>query len=142
MAPVLESGAAPNPMPTRSSVALTVAAGIAATAVVALLDPHESGHYPGCPLLWATGLYCPFCGGLRAVHDLTHLDLAAALARNPVVVLGLPVVLVVWVLWARQAFTGRRASFAGQRTWTVVLVGLLVFAVLRNLPGWAWLSPA
>ncbi|RNL62311.1 DUF2752 domain-containing protein [Nocardioides marmoriginsengisoli] len=130
------------PAATVSQVVVSAAIGVAATTAVALVDPHRPGHYPGCPLLWATGLYCPFCGGLRAVHDLTHLDLGAALDRNPLVVLGLPFVLLGWALWAQRAFTGRRiGSFPRWLGWSVLAV-LLGYAVLRNLPGWTFLSPA
>ena len=41
-------------------------------ALVAAVDPHTSGRYPTCPFHAVTGLWCPGCGGLRAVHDLTH----------------------------------------------------------------------
>ena len=34
-----------------------------------------------------TGLWCPGCGGLRAVHDLTHGHLVTALHENALVVL-------------------------------------------------------
>ncbi len=128
--------------PTRTTVAATVLVGASAVAVVGLLDPYDAGHYPTCPLLALTGLYCPFCGGLRAVHDLTHLDLVGALGRNPLVVLVLPAVIGGWIGWAQQAFTGRRIPGGSRHGWNVVLVVLLAFVVLRNLPGWTWLSPA
>jgi hypothetical protein len=129
-------------VPSRMTVAATATFGAGAVALVALLDPHSPGHYPACPLHALTGLYCPFCGGLRAVHDLAHLDIVGALARNPLVVVALPFALALWLGWAQQAFTGRRFSFRSQRASTALLVGLLVFAVFRNLPGASWLSPA
>jgi hypothetical protein len=128
--------------PDRSSVVSTAAGVGAATVLVALVNPNDGGHYPTCPLLALTGIYCPFCGGLRAVHDLLHLDLAGALARNPLAVIGLPVVAVLWLLWAQQAFTGRQLiTTKPWWGWTAVAV-LAVFMVARNLPGATWLSPA
>lgn len=121
---------------------MTAAGGLAATAVVALVDPHEGGRYPTCPLLALTGLYCPFCGGLRAVHDLTHLDLVGALERNPLVVVVGPLLVLGWLLWAQRAFTGRRLATPPAALGTVLVVGLVLFGVLRNVPGWTWLSPA
>ena len=130
------------PAATAGQVVVTAAVGVAATAAVALVDPHRPGHYPECPLLWATGIYCPLCGGLRAVHDLTHLDLGAALDRNPLVVLGIPFALLAWGLWAQRAFTGRRlGSFPTWLGWGLLVV-LVGFGILRNLPGWSFLSPA
>lgn len=129
------------PGPTRSTVFAAVGLGAAAVAAVALVDPHQ-GHYPRCPLLTLTGLYCPLCGGLRATFDLAHLDVGAALARNPLVVALAPVVVVAWLLWAQQAFSGRRLLVAPAWWGTALLVVLVCFGVLRNIPGWDWLSPA
>jgi len=130
--------------PTRPAVLSTAAATAAATAIVAVVNPNEGGHYPTCPLLALTGIYCPFCGGLRAVHDLAHLDLAGALDRNPVAVVALPVVVVLWLLWAQEAFTGHRLlRIQAKPWWSWAVVGFLaVFMVARNLPGATWLSPA
>lgn len=128
--------------PVRSSVLGTAAGVGAATVVVALVDPNDGGHYPTCPLLALTGIYCPFCGGLRAVHDAVHLNLAGALDRNPLAVVGLPLVAVLWLLWAQEAFTGRRLiTTKPWWGWTAMVV-LGVFMVVRNLPGASWLSPA
>jgi len=128
--------------PTRPEVLSTVAATAAATVLVALVNPNEGGHYPTCPLLALTGIYCPFCGGLRAVHDAVHLDLSGALDRNPLAVVGLPVVALLWLLWAQQAFTGRRL-ITTKPWWGWATIALLaVFMVARNLPGADWLSPA
>ncbi|MCW2785424.1 MAG: hypothetical protein JWP74_1941 [Marmoricola sp.] len=132
------------PVPARSAVFTAAGIGASATVLVAVLDPGESGHYPTCPLLAVTGLYCPFCGGLRAVHDLTHLDLGAAMARNPLAVVVLPFLLLLCARWALPAFTGRPNRRIPLPRWTgwAGLAVLLVYAVLRNLPGWTWLSPA
>lgn len=130
------------PAPTKVQVLATAAALTAATTLVAVVDPHEGGHFPACPLLSLTGLYCPLCGGLRAVHDLTHLDLVGALARNPLVVVGLPFVVLALLAWGQRAFTGRRIAVPAWALGPALLVLLAVFGVLRNLPGWTWLSPA
>jgi len=131
-------------VPTKAGVLGTAGGVLAATAVVALVNPNEGGHYPTCPLLALTGIYCPFCGGLRAVHDLAHLDITGALDRNPLAVIVLPILAIVWLLWAQRAFTGRQLLRFRLPSWwgwaTVAVLG--VFMVLRNLPGGSWLSPA
>ncbi len=131
-------------VPKRSEVYTAAGLLLGATAVVGVLNPYESGHYPTCPLLALTGWYCPFCGGLRAVHDLTRFDVAGALARNPLFVVTLPLILWALVRWGAPAFTGRPArKLPLPRWWGWAFGGvLLVYAVLRNLPGWTWLSPA
>lgn len=133
-----------SPAPTKVQV-LASAAGLgAATTFVALVDPHVSGRFPTCPLLALTGFSCPFCGGLRAVHDLTRLDLLGALDRNPLVVVGLPFVVLGLLAWGQRAFTGRRVTLPLTRAvpGTALIVLLVLFGVLRNVPGWTWLSPA
>ncbi len=88
------------------TAAVTAAAAGAAT-VLATVDPNQAGHYPGCPFLLVSGLYCPGCGSLRAVHDLLHADIADALARNPLAVVAVPFLLyALGAAWARAL--GRR----------------------------------
>ena len=44
-----------------------------------------------------TGLPCPTCGSTRAVGRLVHLDVAGAIAMNPLATLGV-VVLAIWAV--------------------------------------------
>ena len=118
-------------------------------ALVRLHATHgiDVAPFPLCPFHAATGLWCPLCGSLRAVADLTHLDVPAALSSNlPVVLLVLPAIAVTWGLWVRAALTGRPAGQIGitNRTWAVLGVLFLAFAVWRNLPQLPlgdWLAP-
>lgn len=118
-------------------------AGAAAAATLYAVDPNQPGHYPTCPFLALTGWYCPGCGALRAMHDLLHLDPGAALARNPLTVLAVPYLLVAGGFWVLR-LTGRPAprstALPPWVLWTLLSV-VLAFGVLRNLPGWTWLSP-
>jgi hypothetical protein len=41
---------------------MVAGATLAATTYVGAVDPNEGGHYPACPFLALTGLYCPACG--------------------------------------------------------------------------------
>lgn len=134
--------------PTGTRRALLPVLGVGAAALigaglVTAVDPNEAGHYPACPFLAVTGWYCPGCGALRAAHALGHGDLATALARNPFAVVAFAYVAVTWVLWLRRAATGRRRRWLAP-AWVLhgVLGVILAFWVLRNLPGWTWLSPA
>ncbi|MFH8793147.1 DUF2752 domain-containing protein [Streptomyces sp. NPDC017941] len=127
----------------RLGVPLAVLGSVAAAfAYVAAVDPNEPGHYPACPLLHYTGLYCPGCGGLRSAHALTHGDLPAALGANAVAVAGFGVLAVVWVLWAAAAARGRPVPLRLGRAhlWGVGAV-LALFTLVRNLPSGAWLHP-
>ncbi|HPE12191.1 MAG TPA: DUF2752 domain-containing protein [Actinomycetota bacterium] len=115
----------------------TGVAGLAACAYVYAVDPSTPGHYPGCPTKIFTGLDCPFCGSLRATHDLLHGDVVGALSLNAVTVLViLPLIAVAYVLWTYRRWRGEDFSMTFPKWATSALVVLLlVFTVVRNLPG-------
>lgn len=141
----VEASAAPSTgRAHRLRAPLALGAGVAAaSAYVAAVDPNQAGHYPVCPFLAVTGLYCPGCGMLRATHDLLHLDLVGAVARNPLAPAVLGGMVVVWLAWVWSRWTGRRITWIPARaTPWVIGAAVIVFTVARNVPGWAWLSPA
>jgi hypothetical protein len=119
------------------------AAALVGTGYVAAVDPNAAGHYPTCPFLAISGWYCPGCGALRAVHALAHGDLVMAWARNPFAVVAFGYLVVTWVLWLDRAARGRPRRWLAP-PWVLysVLGAILTFWVLRNVPGWTWLSPA
>ena len=127
-----------------ASLAATTMGALAAAATLAMLDPNRPGHYPGCPFLALTGHYCPGCGTLRAVHDGLHGDVRGALARNPLAVIAAPFILVAWVCWVlRLAGYDAPHPTRLRAGWVWTLLGVVVaYWVLRNVPGWTWLSPA
>jgi hypothetical protein len=114
-----------------------------AAVVLFLFPPLEYGFYPKCLLHSWTGLSCPGCGSLRAMHQLLHGNLAEAFHYNPMLVLALP----FFAAWgAHQSYamvTGRdlfhlrlpRPAILG------ILAVIIVFAVLRNLPAFPSLNP-
>jgi hypothetical protein len=129
-----------------------IAAGglLAATAYVGAVDPNAPGHYPLCPTKYLTGLDCPGCGGLRAVHSLAHGDVAGALNHNAfVVLLVIPLILGGLVAWAVREWRGEPAKPVGERwyekRWLLVTLGvvMIAFTVVRNIPGvpaFGWLG--
>ncbi|WP_030831789.1 DUF2752 domain-containing protein [Streptomyces hygroscopicus] len=128
----------PVPLARRLAAPLGVLAGaLAAFGYVGAVDPGEPGHYPGCPLLRLTGLYCPGCGGLRGAHALAHGDLPAALRDNALAVGCYAVFAVCWVVWCV------RGRFPAPRLWHAGALGgaALVFTVVRNFPFEGLLTP-
>lgn len=126
------------------ALAATTAVGVIATAGIAAVSPEEPGHYPTCPFLALSGLYCPGCGSLRAAHALTQGDVATAWDRNPLAVLLLPVVLVAWVAWGLRLLgldAWHPTRVPTRWIWGLLAV-VLVYWVARNVPGWTVLSPA
>ena len=114
-----------------------------ATLALHVRDPHEQGSWGICPTA-ALGFWCPGCGGLRAVNDLTHGDLLAAASSNLAFVVALPFLVAGFLVWSHGRWRGRSRSFdwpATQALVLVVLALLAVFTVVRNLPTGAWLAP-
>ncbi|MYU21592.1 DUF2752 domain-containing protein [Streptomyces sp. SID8352] len=133
----------PRAVAGRLAVPTAVLAAVAgAFTYVAAVDPNEPGHYPVCPLLRLTGLYCPGCGGLRSAHAVAHGDLPAALHANAPAVLGYAAFAVLWTLWTVRAARGRRSAFSPGPVllWTLGSL-LLAFTIVRNLPLGGWLTP-
>jgi len=135
----------PRPRARRVSAPLLLAGGLLGVSVLLhLRDPHRSGSWGYCPWLFLTGTYCPGCGGLRAVNDLTRGDLAGAASSNLLFVSSLPVLGLVWARATVDRWRGvRRAGRpAVQLAWGLGVLALaLVFAVVRNTPAGAWLAP-
>jgi hypothetical protein len=138
--------AVPPTAPTRARrvvAPVATVAGLAATTVALhLRDPHMSGSWGYCPTS-LLGLYCPGCGALRAVNDLTHGDLAGAASSNVLLLLAMPVAVFVLSRWTVDAWRGRLRGRTVLSSWPVLCVGIAlatVFTVARNLPG-SWLAP-
>ncbi|MGC9540249.1 DUF2752 domain-containing protein [Streptomyces sp. UG1] len=132
-------------MPVRlAAPAGALAAVVGAFAYVGTVDPNEPGHYPACPLLQYTGIYCPGCGGLRSAHAVVHGDFLAALQDNALAVVGYVLFAVVWTVWVVRVVRGRRPlrmiELGPAHQWAVGAL-LLVFTVVRNLPFGGWLHP-
>jgi hypothetical protein len=110
---------------------------------VAMVDPNEQGHYPGCPFRYLTGYYCPGCGSLRMIHAATHGHLGEAFGRNPLAFTFIPVLGYLWVRWTASAVRGRPMGFVLFRPWLIWAFVLLILAfwLLRNLPVGQALAP-
>ena len=124
---------------------MAAGATLAATTYIGAVDPNEGGHYPACPFLALTGLHCPVCGSLRAVHALAHGDVPAAVGLNVLTVAGLAALVALWVVRVVRAAGGAR-HFSRPATlprWAgpVLLVTAVAFGVLRNLPVGSALAP-
>jgi len=122
---------------------MLAAAVLGGAAVLYCFDPAAHGFYPVCRFHQWTGLNCPGCGATRAAHALLHGDLTLALRDNALLTLA-PVALLVragWLAAARWRQRPAPAVMPANAIWVLVAIAL-VFAVLRNLPAGAFLSPA
>jgi len=92
-------------------------------AILFCFDPSGYSFFPICVFHQTTGLLCPGCGSLRALHQLLHGHLLIAFRFNPLLLLSLPV--AGWyaarylssTLWSFRAAEGAfkgPASFRGK----------------------------
>ncbi|WP_199819255.1 DUF2752 domain-containing protein [Streptomyces sp. NRRL S-378] len=122
---------ASRPQPVRDA---WLAAALFAWVAVAvrLADPTRPGRFPRCPFHALTGLDCPGCGSLRALHQLTRADVVAAADYNLLLVLALPAIGLAWLRVVTGRTTRRvRPAWRGPR---VILAGVALWTVVRNLP--------
>lgn len=61
-----------------------------AAVVLFFFNPGEYGFYPFCVFHRTTGLLCPGCGSLRALHQLLHGHILEAFRLNALFVSSLP----------------------------------------------------
>ena len=110
--------------------------GLVGVIVLYTFDPRNPGTFPICPFLGLTGFHCPGCGTLRALHQLLHGNVIAALGYNPLTVLSLPFIGYSLADGAMRAFriaTLPRVFIPHQFIWAL-FVGVIAFWVLRNVP--------
>ncbi|MCR5598186.1 MAG: DUF2752 domain-containing protein [Lachnospiraceae bacterium] len=81
-------------------------------------------------------LYCPGCGGTRAVNYLLEGRVVESLLANPVPVCCIPVVFRVWGALLYNCISGYKKKlvtvFSVQEIW-VVLVAYIGYGIIRNL---------
>jgi Kef-type K+ transport system membrane component KefB len=118
------------------------ATAIGVVATVFFFNPSTHGFYPVCLFHSLTGLNCPGCGMTRALYALLHGNFLLALKDNALFVLTLPVLAVWCARFVLRKIKKQPVTFnaSPKFLWTF-LVAAFVFAVLRNLPGFEWLSP-
>ena len=100
----------------------------AAACTVLLLVPPGSKYadwLPKCLFHKLTGLYCPGCGGTRALASLLHGDLRSSLHNN---LLLIPSGLIVALLTVKKNFIPNRYAVIA------IVAVIVVFTVLRNIP--------
>lgn len=90
-----------------------------------------------------TGLYCPGCGVTRMCINLVKLDFYAAFRSNPVCIFVFP---VLGIIFARRGYLYISNGKAENEKWmtvscVIMLIILLIFGALRNIPYFYFLRP-
>jgi len=104
--------------------------------------PHSTQYFIACPLQTFTGLQCPGCGSQRALHEILHLNFAAAFSYNPLFVLGLPAGLLFFFLNLKKPQENSQSlakeyfqnGFGFQQL--LACFYLVYFVICKNAFGW------
>lgn len=101
-------------------------------------EESDSGWSVQCGLYQATGLYCPGCGGQRALHYLLHGQIGKALRYNLLFVAGIPFFIYLYYVLVRVYLLKGKynaQSFIFSKNFAIIfLLIFLVYFVLRNIP--------
>jgi len=123
------------------SIVKRVAAGLAFVATplaiwTALTISSVRPFLPKCLLHETTGLYCPGCGGTRAVFALSKGHWAEAFHNNLFWPVTLPLLAFVWLNLGIYALKGKSLKVPYQNTRAAVAIAVLIilYGVVRNIP--------
>ena len=95
------------------------------------------GLFFSCPLYSLTGLYCPGCGGTRALRLLMEGRILASLVCHPLVLYGAAVFSVFMISHTLEIFThGKIQGVTYRRIYIKIAVILIAIGMLsQNLSG-------
>ena len=120
----------------RIRVLLISLTGLAAACLFYTFNPADSSLFAPCPFHALTGLYCPGCGSLRAIHQLLHMHFLSAFKLNPLLVFSIP--LMGYLLLYPPLFRSKKRllSVADMPAFLIwIYLGIvLLFWIIRNMP--------
>jgi hypothetical protein len=119
----------------RAAMNAVAATGLAAAAFLYRYSPQQHSFYPRCPFYALTHHYCPGCGATRAVAELLHGHVAAALYFNAAVTVLMPVLLWYFARMYWTAVREDRVEWPQVPEWSsrATLAFVLIFAVVRDI---------
>jgi len=133
-----------NPSRSGARLNLLIVAGCVGYVLAVAFVPGFTSWSPvGCPSHRVLGLHCPTCGLTRAMACVVHLDVAAAIRYNPLVLIVAPWAIVFTMSVVAHA-AGVKAqpplSSGAQRcAWGFAFLALAVLFVVRTT---TWIAPA
>lgn len=96
---------------------------------------HHTGIGLVCPVRFVTGWKCPGCGVTHMCTALLQLDFAAAFAANPVLLLEIPLLAMIFIPYViRYVQTGcwQLCFWQNIALW-VCIIFLVLYGIVRNL---------
>ena len=117
----------------RTAVNFFASAGVAGAAILYHFSPQEYPFYPRCPFFALTHHYCPGCGATRAIAELLHGHVSAALHFNGAVTLLFPFLLGYFAIVYWTALRENRIEWPTVPAWSwkLALTCLAAFGFAR-----------
>jgi len=121
-----------------SSVVLVLVLGI-----IGIVAYTKLGTGFPCVFHEVTGKYCAGCGMTRAVISLSNLEFYQALRYNLFVFIALPFLAIYFLVESYYWLLNRKNRLDGffHVVAVVIVVGLIAYGILRNIPKFSWLAP-
>lgn len=95
----------------------------------------------GCFLNRLFGIYCPGCGGSRMAVSILHGEFYRAFRWNPFIFCSIPYFLILVTVPAYYFIRYNKTPKWVYVSFAVYGALLLVFGILRNIPGLEFLAP-
>lgn len=122
-----------TPAAKKALIAAAILLTVAAIVVLYCFDPMQVSFYPRCPSKLLTGYDCPGCGTLRALHALSHGDVAAAWRFNAALFFALPAAVVFFIGDRPRAPRWASAAAHWRYSPVILLAAIVLWTVFRNL---------
>lgn len=110
-------------------------------------DPASPNNYypPSLSRNWG-GFYCAGCGTMRALHQLLHGNLYAALKLNPLLIIALPY-FFYWIIPTLTKYFYNIILYSipdKNKQLIISIIIAILYGFLRNIPEppFSWLAPA
>lgn len=113
---------------------LFVSAAVALMLLLYFFIDARKGGLPPCPFWSFTNLYCPGCGSQRALSSILHGNLRHALQNNLLLVISIPILIYLACKNLQTGGTQKHQLLYAPRTPKIILIVVLVFWLLRNIP--------
>ncbi|MGN0370144.1 MAG: DUF2752 domain-containing protein [Butyrivibrio sp.] len=88
-----------------------------------------------CPFYLITGIYCPGCGGTRALHALIHGHIIKSLYYHPLVIYGVILGLVFYISQTLRFLSRGKIKGLHMRTAYPVIAGIIILLnwIIKNV---------
>lgn len=95
----------------------------------------------GCWFREVFGIYCAGCGGTRMVKALFKLDFYQAFRYNPLIFI-LLILIAVWACYnVYRLISHKKIKWPSEKCCIIFAGVLILYMVLRNIPGFEFLIP-